>query len=93
MYAELEDMPSLSGIAPHLKDEFFRLFSLVKSDNGWKQPINKTITLNQPDIPRLIVAISMITGSRDIDVVDNGDGFYRVSAEGYYNAMNPEVFS
>lgn len=82
-------MPSLSGINQPLRDEYFRLFNLVKNVNGWKQPINRCLPLTKEEIPRMVVAIQLITGSRDVDITEKENGEYRVTAEGYYNAMRP----
>lgn len=86
-------MPSLGGIKQPLRDEYFRLFNLVKNLNGWKQPINKCVAITKEEIPRMIVAIELITGSRDVEVTEMEGGMYRVVAEGYYNAMRPNLFS
>lgn len=85
-WATLDSLPPLSGIPLPEQQQLLSYFKRVTNRN-WKKHINACIQITPDEIPLVAKAISMFTGSREIEITEEAPGKYRVMAEGYYNAI------
>ena len=81
------ELPSLIGLPVHERLALEKYFQQVVNKNGWKKPINALIHVSADEIPLVKRSIEVFTGSREIEIVEENPGEYRVSAEGYYNSL------
>lgn len=81
------ELPSLIGLPVHERLLLEKYFHMVVNKNGWKKPINALIHVTVDEIPMIKRSIAAFTGSREIEIIEENPGEYRVSAEGYYNAL------
>ena len=84
----VDDIPSLIAVPADLRDSYYHMFNLVKPLRNWRDPINKVVSISDDDIKLMKEAISIITGSRDIQIEQISNGQFQVTAEGYYNACH-----
>ena len=87
----LDSLAPLSGLSWGEKQLLFKYFQRVANKNGWRKPINASISIAAYEIPILKRSIEMFTGSRHIEITEGEPGEYSVTAEGYYNAIGDDV--
>lgn len=82
------ELPPLRGLPVHERLVLEKYFIQVANKNGWKKPINALIHIKAEEVPLVKRSIETYTGSREIDITEENPGEYRVTAEGYYNALD-----